>query len=495
MKQKLENENFWPDHKDRNAIQTHVTKALSAAIDSLPDGPVTPTVTPATIREKLTAFDFNMPIDLKEACDRVIDLLKAGTVHMMHPAYMGLFNPTCGFPGILADQITATFNPQLAVWSHAPAAVEIERYTVNAMAELFGWQPHNTAGHFTSGGAEANHTSILLALTRACPAYADRGIGAFGGQPVIYVSKESHLAWLKIAHQAGIGRQAVRLVETDGMGRMVPEKLTEAIEQDKAGGNIPVFIGATAGTTNAGMIDPLPACRDIADRYGLWLHVDAAWGGAGYLSPKSRASLRGIEDADSITIDAHKWLAVPMGAGMLLCRNEAILAETFRVSASYMPPTTEETVDPYTNSMQWSRRFIGLKLFLTLATIGWEGYRAHIEHSLKLADILRDELKGHNWDVVNDSPLAVVCFRDGLDMVSPEEAAAAIVEQGNAWISVARFENRPVLRACITSHLCEADHIRTLVDSLNRLRADLGNRAACSHVPGPSPKAARPAGS
>src|SRR5581483_2524944 len=134
-------------------------------------------------------------------------------------------------------------------------------------------------GHFTTGGAEANYTALLCALTRAHTEFAAQGARAFSGPPAFYVSRESHLAWFKIAHQAGIGRDAVRLVATDGNGRLDPAALADAIVADRREGRVPVMIAATAGTTNAGMIDPLAACADIARRESLWLHIDAAWGG------------------------------------------------------------------------------------------------------------------------------------------------------------------------------------------------------------------------
>ena len=174
--------------------------------DELQAGPVAPTVEPNAIRTSLERFDFQEPMGFVEAIENVTGMLKDGSVHMMHPGYMGLFNPSAVFPGILADQIASSFNPQLAVWSHAPAAVEIERHTILAIGSLCGWGADKTAGHFTSGGAEANFTAVLMALTRVCPGFSDEGARAFSGQPRLYVSVESHLAWLQIAHRSGIGR-------------------------------------------------------------------------------------------------------------------------------------------------------------------------------------------------------------------------------------------------------------------------------------------------
>jgi glutamate/tyrosine decarboxylase-like PLP-dependent enzyme len=246
----------WPAHDERVDTLTSVCALLNRVVEDLPRNAVAAVCAPATVRAAVAAFSFDTPTDLLTVAGRVVELLEGGMVHTMHPGYFGLFNPTATFPGIVADLITAHLNPQLSVWSHAPVPVEIERRVVAEIAALFGWSADGTTGHFTSGGAEANHTALLLALTHAAPGFAEAGTGAFSGAPCLYASAESHLAWLKIAHAVGIGRSALRLIGTDGHGRLDPELLRASIESDLAVGHRPVFIAATAGTTNAGMIDP-----------------------------------------------------------------------------------------------------------------------------------------------------------------------------------------------------------------------------------------------
>ena len=462
---------LWPDRDQRLAEQARLSERLADALEAVQAGPVANTPTAAALRAALSSYDFAAPIATAEVNDAVIGLLQGGMVQVMHPGYFGLFNPSVTFPAVLADQISATFNPQLAAWSHAAAANEIERHTIRAFAGRFGWPSETACGHFTSGGSEANFTAVSCALTLAFPAYGDGGAQAIGGSPRLYVSAESHLAWLKIAHQCGIGRDAVRLVATDGRGQMDEQALSQAIAADRAQGHLPFFIGATAGTTNAGMIDPIAACAEIAQSQGLWLHVDAAWGGAAVLSANPPEQFKGIERADSITLDAHKWLAAPMGAGMFLCRDEALLAETFRVAASYMPPAVDAVCDPYTHSAQWSRRFIGLKLFMTLAVLGWAGCQAHIDNARDLADQLAARLTAKGWRIVNDSQLAVLCFVDAERGLDPVLLAERVVADGRAWISSAKFEGQPVLRACITSHFTQAQHLDDLVAALDEARS------------------------
>jgi glutamate/tyrosine decarboxylase-like PLP-dependent enzyme len=190
--------------------------------------------------------------------------------------------------------------------------------------------------------------------------------------------------------------------------------------------------------------------------------------------PEFRAWLAGIEHADSITFDLHKWLQVPMGAGLYLSRHVDILDRTFRMSAAYMPREAAglPVVDSWTQSMQWSRRFIGLKCFLTLAVAGWNGYQAAIRHMVELGRLLRAKLQAADWDVVNPTPLPLACFVDR-NRPSAEDVDAiayAVVATGRAWISPTRVAGRPVLRACITNYRSEAKDIETLVALLEEAR-------------------------
>ena len=461
-----------PDNDLRKALWKQVTRRLDEALDTLPERSPMPSLDMASIREHLELYDFNQPRSAEAVLDDVVDFLEQGMVHTQHPRYFGLFNPSPTFPSILADTITAALNPQLAVWTHAPVAVEIERHVVRTLGSWIGWEEDATFGHFTSGGAEANYTATLLALTRAEPAFADKGATSFAGRPFIYASEESHLAWFKIAHQTGIGRKAVRLVPTDGTGRMDAAALRLMVDQDRSSGYVPVMVAATAGTTNAGMIDPLQPIREVANDYGLWYHVDAAWGGAICVSPMHRAMMSGIETSDSITLDAHKWLAVPMGAGVILCRDQEILGKTFGIETSYMPEGVAG-LDPYSNSAQWSRRFMGFKLFLSLAVLGRDGYAAMIERSIELAMRLCGLLDQSEWRVVNNPSLATVCFVDQRSGTEPTAVAMHVVEAGEAWISAAHFEDRPVLRACITSHRTTEADLDRLLDALNAARAEI----------------------
>jgi glutamate/tyrosine decarboxylase-like PLP-dependent enzyme len=226
---------------------------------------------------------------------------------------------------------------------------------------------------------------------------------------------------------------------------------------------------ATAGTTSAGAIDPLPELADFCAEEGLWLHVDAAWGGGALLAPGLRSHLKGIERADSITIDAHKWLSMPFGIGMFFCRDGVAARNAFGVETVYMPGASNGP-DPYVNTLTWSRRHNGLKLFLTLATLGLEGMAERVAHHGVVADDIARRLSDKGWRIVYHSPLAVVTF------LPPEDAdldriVARIYERGQVWISKTHLAHHgAVLRACVTNHQSDLDDAERLVDELEAAR-------------------------
>jgi aromatic-L-amino-acid/L-tryptophan decarboxylase len=459
----------------RRALWQRLTEAVEHYAARVAAAPVAPPLDVEAIRREVENWDFARPAEPSAALGFAVDGLWKYQVHAAHPRYFGLFNPAPGTMGIAADALVAAFNPQLATWSHSPLAVEIEQHLVRAFGERFGYDPAKVEGSFTSGGAEANHTALLAALMRAFPEVPRRGLLALRSQPVLYVSAEGHHSFVKSARLCGLGSDAVREVRVDSRLRLRPQELVARIREDREAGLSPFLVVATAGTTGAGVVDPLEEIADIADEESLWLHVDAAWGGAAVLAPELRPVLAGIGRASSITFDAHKWLSVPMGAGIFLTRHAGLLERTFRVTTGYMPKEGAglPVVDPYTQSMQWSRRFIGLKVFLSLAVAGWDGYAAAIGHQAAMGERLRERLPAAGWFVVNDTPLPVVCFVDG--QARPpgfsEAVAREVVASGEAWISTVTLgEAGAALRACVTNVLTGPDDVDALVAAVGRAR-------------------------
>lgn len=430
---------------------------------SLETRPVVPQLSTVEIQDRLEReFDFAKPLPLEEVMARVGALLQDGIVHATHPGYFGLYCPDLHPAGLAADAIVAAFNPQLSVHTHAPAPNEIERFVLREFLNALGWSPDSVAT-FTSGGSEANHTGVLAGLTAKLEGFAERGLD--GRRPVVYVSAEAHHSLIKIGCACGLGRSGIREVRVDASLGMDVEHLRAQIADDRRADLTPAVIVATLGTTSSGAIDPVAAIAGVAREENLWLHVDAAWGGAALIVPSLRPHLPGIERADSVTVDAHKWLSVPMGAGMFFCQSPAPVAEAFGIQAAYMP-VKEAGRDNYTHTLQWSRRLIGLKLFMTLAHLGRERYAETIAHQAAMTDLLARRLAEVGWRVIYHSPFAVLTFLppDDRDL---DAIATRVVAGGRSWISKTVLSHHgPVLRACVTNYRTQPEHVERLVEDL-----------------------------
>lgn len=472
----MKNKSLALEKQTRSRLWQRVIEHVELYIDDARRAKVAPRLDPERVRAYISEADFEKTMDPVEAVDFAAKGMWEHQVHVAHPRYFGLFNPTPTVMGIAADALAAAFNPQLAAWAHSPFAVEVEQSLISRFAKEFGLVESD--GTFTTGGAEANHTAMLTALVFSFRAFAEKGVRGLERQPTLYVTAESHHSFIKAARACGLGTDAVRIIETDENLRMDVRALALKVAEDRASGFAPFLVVATAGTTSAGVIDPIPEIADLAARENLWLHLDAAWGGAAILVPELRAYLDGVDKADSITLDAHKWLSVPIGAGIYLTRHPGILGETFRITADYVPKDADHlaVTDPYAHSIQWSRRFIGLKLFLSLAVAGWEGYRAALRHQTEMGDLLRTELERSGWTVINKTALPVVCFvygerEEGRTAQFIERVAREVAEEGEAWISATKVgRGEAVLRACITSYRTTPEDISVLVGALERAR-------------------------
>ena len=467
--------------EERADLWQRVVVAVERHWAGVNDNRVAPVLDPDGIRERLGVLDFVDGMPMHEAFDFAVSGLTEQQVHTAHRRYFGLFNPSPSTMGVAADTLVAAFNPQLAAWSHSPFAVEVERYLTKELGSRFGFERDDADGVFTSGGAEANHTAVLTALVDRIPEYRSAGIDPAEGRPTMYVTAEAHDSLRKAASLSGIGFSSVRTVPTDGSLRMDVAALAEMIASDRGAGRRPFLVVGTAGTTSAGVIDPLHDIAAVAARDEVWFHVDAAWGGAAALSASASRLVDGIARADSITFDAHKWLSVPMGAGIYLTRHRTALSKTFGTDNAYMPrdaagfDASLDLIDPFSHSIQWSRRFTGLKLFLTLAVAGWSFFEQLIDHQIRLGDSLRQILNERNWEVVNDTRLPVVCVVDRTsgpqDRGRIDALVRHVVNRGRVWVSSARLsDGRACIRACITNFATDETDLIALANELDQAR-------------------------
>jgi glutamate/tyrosine decarboxylase-like PLP-dependent enzyme len=370
--------------------------------------------------------------------------------------------------GVLGEALVAGLNPQLATLARSQLASKIELETVRWIGERVGWAGEFN-GTFTSGGNEANFSGLALALAAKFPDAVEEGVASIGGQPVCYASAESHHSLDKSAGLLGIGRKALRRIAVNQAAQLDPHELERAIAQDRSAGRKPFCVVATAGTTNSGTVDDLIALSEVCREQKLWLHVDGAYGGVAIFSNQHRGLVRGIELADSLTIDPHKWLAMPFAAGVILTRHPEILERAFSVAAPYMPKAAEAQLpDNSRISTQWTRRMNSLKLWLTLRVHGRQAYEELIDRQLRLAKSFADWVTASDdFELAVAPTLPIVTFQLKSDWT--EQLAAqhdAIVEEvtrdGSRWISETKVRGQSVLRMMVISYLTEERHLHGL---------------------------------
>jgi len=403
-----------------------------------------------------------------DVCRQMVDL----GFHVPSANYFGLMNPTPTYVGFLAEAWVAALNPQLATLARSQLASKIELETVRWMAERIGWA-ENFGGTFTSGGNEANFSGLALALAAKFPNAIEDGVATLQGQPVAYASAESHHSLDKSAGLLGIGRRALRRIALNDNLQLDPAQLERAIEEDVRAGRKPFCVVATAGTTSSGIVDDLPTIAEVCRRHGLWLHVDGAYGAAAVFSNKHRDLVHGIELSDSVTVDPHKWLAVPFAAGMILTRNPQALERAFSVASPYMPKAAgAQLPDNSRISTQWTRRMNSLKLWLTLRIHGRQAYEEHIDRQLQLAKGFADWIeKSSAFELAVPRMLTIVNFR--VCGEAPEnlkkthaQIVDAVTGDGKLWISDTIVNGQSVLRMMVISYLTEERHIRALQEAL-----------------------------
>jgi aromatic-L-amino-acid/L-tryptophan decarboxylase len=347
----------------------------------------------------------------------------------------------------------------------APALVAMEAAVLRWLCETFGF-PAGSQGVLTPGGSMSTLSAIVAART------ARLGERFLDG--TLYVSDEIHHSVAKGAKIAGLPADAVRVVRADDALRMDPAALQSAVAADRAAGRRPFLVVATAGTINAGVIDPLEAIADVAATENLWLHVDGAYGGFFQLTERGRSRMQGIERADTITLDPHKGLFLPYGTGCLLARDGQALRDAHELVAHYLPPSADDLGLPDFSSYtpELTRDFRGLRLWLPLHLHGVDAFTAALDEKLDLAAYVHDELRATpGLEVPWPPDLSLVAFRpEGADNETAGRLLAAVNDSGRVWLSAAPIRGRNYLRICVLSH---RTHRERLAEAVQIIRTEL----------------------
>jgi aromatic-L-amino-acid decarboxylase len=325
----------------------------------------------------------------------------------------------------------------------------------------------------------SNLTALAAARERVLPGSRTRGI--FGTPSAIYCSEEAHYSVVRAAEVLGLGSDSVRSIAIDGARRMRPEDVARAIDADRAAGVTPIACVASAGTTLTGAVDPIGRLAAVCGPRGVWLHVDGAYGLPAAAAPSTRDLFVGLELADSVSVDAHKWLYLPKACGVVLVRDESALVEAFAHDESYMLHDENErhAVD---TTLEYSRPFRALKLWLAFRTHGAGAFRDAIERNLEQARLLRSLVDAHDdLEVVGTPGLSIVPFRhlprDGRDIDAHNlELARRLQADGRVFVAPARVDGNAVLRPCIVNFRTTDDDVRALVDVTCELGAQALHR-------------------
>jgi aromatic-L-amino-acid/L-tryptophan decarboxylase len=360
----------------------------------------------------------------------------------------------------LADLLASVLNQNVTAWRSAPAAVTLERHVVEALAAALNCHGHR--GSFCGGGSMANLMALAMAREWCLPANAS---GARAG--VVYASSEVHMSIPKAMALLGLGRENLRLIPADAGFRMSPAHLREAITADRAAGRVPLAVVATSGTVNTGSIDPLPEIAALCREHGLWMHVDGAYGALAALAAPERFA--GLNAADSLSLDPHKWLYQPLDCGMLLFKDAAAAHAAFSYTGDYARSLTEDPLEGFAffdESLELSRRFRALKLWLSLRYHGLEAFRHAIRADLHHAQLLAQQVAASGrLELAAPVVLSAVCFRYRAEedhTAQGDRLNAAIlrrvIERGRVYLSNATLGGAFVLRACFVNHrTTEAD--------------------------------------
>ncbi|MDH3699342.1 MAG: aminotransferase class V-fold PLP-dependent enzyme, partial [Flavobacteriaceae bacterium] len=311
-----------------------------------------------------------------------------------HPKSFAFVPSPSNFISVMADALATGYNVFSGGWNASPAASEIEIITINWLLEIFGFPIIEGGGLFTSGGSMANLTALITARRIKC--------GWDFSRATIYLSDQAHASNIKAIKIMGFKKEQVRLIPTDSEFRLPLKKLSNAIAKDRQEGWKPFCVIATAGTTNTGSVDPLDAIGIICKQEDLWLHVDGAYGGPAILTEKGKKVLDGIQHADSLTIDPHKWFFQPYEIGCLLVRNHKWLSATFSQNPEYLRDIegNESEINFHEHGIQLTRRFRALKFYTSIKTYGLEAFRKGIDHGIELAENTERMLRtSPNWEV------------------------------------------------------------------------------------------------
>ncbi len=448
------------------------------------------------IRERLDSSLPEEPANFDELLHTFRNTLIELSRHNGHPRMFGYVQAPGTAIAAIADLLASALNANLTAWRSAPAAVEIERLTINWIKQIIGFN-RESAGLFVSGGSMANMAALAAARRAKAPAQIqNKGAQFSSGTLRVYASEETHHSVAKAAALLGIGRDNVRLISVDERHKINLDELVAAIEEDRAAGHLPICVVANAGTVATGAFDPLKQIGEIARSFDLWLHVDGAYGGFAALAASTRPLFASIEEADSLALDPHKWLYLPVDCGCVLYRDPEIARATFAHEAEYTRVIGQEADEAFAfwdYGPELSRRFRALKVWMLLKGVGLQALGEAIEKDLACARHFEKLVQNsEDFEMLAPVELSIFCFRHQPARLRGALATAgsserekiekqldahnerlllALQRDGSSYLSNARLRGRFSLRGCVMNYRTTLGDMEILLDDLRRIAA------------------------
>ncbi|HZS61110.1 MAG TPA: pyridoxal-dependent decarboxylase [Gemmatimonadaceae bacterium] len=445
-------------------VGAKVVDLIAGYLERLGDGPVWKPVPRALIE----AWQHAAPPLVGQSSDEILEAFARDIAPYPfgngHPRFFGWVNSPPTEIGIFADALAAAMNPSVAGGDHA--AVYVERQVVRWFAEMLGFRA-DAMGLLVSGSSAAALTGLAVARLHACRRIG-RDVREDGLQGVslrVYATAEAHSCHQKAVELLGLGRKAMRLVPSDAVLRLDTDRLDALIREDIAAGHQPMAVIASAGTVNTGAIDPIDRIADICARHGVWLHVDGAYGAPAVLTERYGDALQHINRADSLAMDPHKWLSVPVENGLILVRDAQLMRDTFSLVPAYLRTDDEPWLSEY--GIQQTRGFRALKTWMALRYHGVDGYKQRITNDCMLAERFADQIRRRaDLELWSPSSLSIVCFRLRDSDDRNRDLLKSIQHGGRAFLSGTVIDGRFWLRCCFVNHLTTDADIEILMRAI-----------------------------
>jgi len=441
---------------------------IAKYLERAPDLPVLAQVKPGDVFKSLPD---EPPLDPEPLATILKDLdnkILPGVTHWQSPNFYAYFPGNSSPPSVVGDLLSSGIGVQGMLWVTSPACTELELRMLDWLVEMLDL-PRHLLSHSTGGGviqdsaSSANLCAVLAGRERATQFGSNEN--GCDQRLTAYTSAQAHSSMEKAIKVAGIGRKNLRVIEVDDQFRMKPAALARAIQEDKASGRVPCFVGATVGTTSTLSIDPLPEIGAICREHNIWLHVDAAMAGTAALCPEQRSIHNGLELADSYCFDCHKWMFTNFDCTCFYVRDRKELTETLAITPEYLKNAASAAggvVDFRDWHVPLGRRFRALKLWLVIRSFGVEGLRAMVRHHIELTNKFVGWLRTDSrFEIVAPVSLNLICFR----LKGPDSASEVLMQKLNAsgklFLSHTKLNGRFAIRMCIGQTYSEEEHIRT----------------------------------